>query len=322
MRIFVAGATGAVGQRLVPRLVDSGHTVVGLTRSPEKAGLVRSLGARPVVADACDEAAIHVAVREENVDVIVHQLTDLKGTSDLRRFDRVFAASNRLRTVGTDHLLAAARSCGVRRIVVQSFCGWPYARVGAPVKTEDDPLDPDPPREQRRTLDAIRYMERVVTGSTAPEGIVLRYGTFYGQDTGMLEPSLIAQVRKRRMPMIGRGTAWWSFLNIDDAAEATAAAIERGQPGIYNIVDDDPAPVHDWLCALAKMLGAKPPFHLPAWIARLAAGEHLVVMMTESRAGSNEKAKQELAWRPRHASWREGFAEIIQRKARLARSCL
>jgi len=202
-------------------------------------------------------------------------------------------------------------------MVVQSFCGWPYARSGGHVKSEEEPLDPNPPRELRRTLDAIQYLERVVTASAAPEGVALRYGAFYGHGTGMFDAALIDQVRKRRFPMIGGGTAWWSFLHIDDAAEATALAVQRGN-GVYNIVDDEPAPVHEWLPALADMLGAKRPFHLPAWIARIAAGEHLVVMMTESRAGSNAKAKRELAWRPRYSSWRQGFAEIIEREARLA----
>lgn len=317
MRIFVAGATGAVGRRLVPRLARAGHTVVGLTRTPAKAGLLRELGAEPVVADALDENLIHAAVRDARPDVIVHELTELKGASDLRKFDRAFANSNRLRTRGTDLLLGAARECGVRRMVVQSFCGWPYARGGGHVKSEDDPLDPVPPQEMRRTLDAIRYQEHVVTTSAAPEGVALRYGAFYGPGTGMFDAALIDQIRKRRVPLIGSGAAWWSFLHIDDAAEATALAVERGQ-GVYNIVDDDPAPVRDWLPALAAMLGARPPFHVPAWLARIAAGEHLVVMMTESRAGSNAKAKRELGWRPRYPSWRQGFAAIARREARLA----
>ena len=317
MRIFVAGATGAVGRSLVPRLVGKGHSVVGLTRSPAKTGLLRELGAEPAVADALDRAAIHAAVAAAKPDVIVHQLTDLKGASDLRHFDRAFANSNRLRTAGTDHLLAAARDCGVKRIVAQSFCGWPYARIGGPVKAEDDPLDDDPPQELRRTLDAIRYLEKAVTTTAGMAGIVLRYGGFYGPGTGVFDPATIAQIRKRRMPVIGDGTAWWSFLHIDDAAEATALAVERGE-GIYNIVDDDPAPVHDWLPALAAMLGAKPPFHVPAWLGRIAAGEHIVAMMTQSRAGSNAKAKRELGWSPRHASWRQGFAGIIRNEPRLA----
>lgn len=315
MRIFVAGATGAVGRSLVPRLVGKGHGVVGLTRSPAKTDLLRELGAEPVVADALDRTAIHAAVVAARPDVIVHQLTDLKGASDLRHFDRVFANSNRLRTAGTDHLLAAARDCGVKRIVAQSFCGWPYARFGGPVKTEDDPLDDEPPQELRRTLDAIRYLEKVITTTPEITGVVLRYGGFYGPATGVFDPAMIAQIRRRRMPLVGGGTAWWSFLHIDDAAEAAVLAVERGE-GVYNIVDDDPAPVHVWLTALASMLGVKPPFRIPAWLGRLAAGEHVVAMMTQSRAGSNAQAKGELGWSPRHASWRQGFAEIIRNEPR------
>jgi nucleoside-diphosphate-sugar epimerase len=317
MRIFVAGATGAVGRRLVPRLVRAGHAVVGLTRTPAKAAILRELGAEPVVADALDQRAVQAAVHAARPDVIVHELTDLKGAADLRKFDRAFANSNRLRTRGTDYLLAAARDTGVKRMIVQSFCGWPYARSGGPVKSEDDPLDPTPPEEMRRTLDAIRYQERVVTTSSGPEGVALRYGAFYGPDTGAFDPATIDQIRKRRVPLIGDGGAWWSFLHIDDAAEATALAVERGK-GIYNIADDEPAPVREWLPAVAAMLGAKPPFHLPKWLARIAAGEHLVAMMTQSRAGSNAKARRELAWRPRYPSWRAGFAEIAGHEARLA----
>jgi 2-alkyl-3-oxoalkanoate reductase len=318
MRIFVAGATGAVGRRLVPRLVQAGHTVVGLTRTPAKMDLLRQWGAEPAVADALDKTAVHAAVSAARPDVIVHELTDLKGVSDPRRFDRVFANSNRLRTIGTDHLLAAARDCGVKRMVVQSFCGWPYARTDGPVKCEDDPFDPDPPHEMRRTLDALIYLERIVTTATDLEGVVLRYGSFYGPDTGVLDPDLIQQIRRRRMPIIGGGTAWWSFLHIEDAAEATALAVERGA-GIYNIVDDEPAPVHAWLTAMAQLLDAKPPRHVPAWLARLVVGKPLVAMMTEQRAGSNAKAKRELGWQPRHPSWRQGFAEVyrsgLERKA-------
>jgi len=311
MRVFVAGATGAAGRRLVPLLVSAGHLVVGLTRTPAKADSIRALGAEPVVADGLDAQAINEAVARVRPEVIIHEMTDLSGAADLRAFDRSFAASNRLRTDGTDHLLAAAWNAGVKRFIAQSYCGWPYARTGGPVKTESDPLDPDPPEEMRRTLDAIRYLETTVVGSKSPDGIVLRYGAFYGFDTGLFDGPFVEQVRRRRAPQIGDGNGWWSFVHIDDAAEATALAVERGQAGsIYNIVDDEPAPVRVWLPALAEMLGARPPFHLPAWIGRLVAGEHLVAMMTEIRAGSNEKAKHDLAWEPAHPSWRQGFAEI------------
>jgi nucleoside-diphosphate-sugar epimerase len=318
MRIFVAGATGALGQRLVPLLVAAGHSVVGLTRTPEKAALVRALGAESVVANGLDAKAIDAAVASARPEVILHQMTDLKGAADLRNFDRAFRASNRLRTQGTDHLMAAAKVAGVRRLVAQSFCGWPYARTGGPVKSEADPLDRDPPRELRRTLAAIRHLESIVTRSLDVEGIVLRYGAFYGPDTGVFDGPFVAQVRRRRAPLIGDGGGWWSFVHIDDAAAATVLAIERGKAGnVYNIVDDDPARARDWLPALARVLGAKPPFNVPAWIPRFLGADHLVTMMTEGRAGSNAKARLELGWQPAHPSWRRGFAEVAaRRKAR------
>jgi nucleoside-diphosphate-sugar epimerase len=312
MRIFVAGATGAIGRRLVPLLISAGHSVVGLTRSPDKAQSIRAAGGEAVVANGLDANAVATAVASAKPDVIVHEMTDLKEASDLRAFDRAFAASNRLRTAGTDNLLAAAKDAGVRRLVAQSFCGWPYARGGAPVKSEDDPLDPDPPQEFRRALDAIQYLEGAVTTSAAVEGIVLRYGSLYGDNTGVFDGPFVDQVRRRRAPVIGDGDGWWSFLHIDDAAAATALAVERGKAGnIYNIVDDEPAPVREWLPAFAEMLGAKPSFHVPAWIGRLVAPEHVFAMMTQQRAGSNAKAKRELGWQPAHASWRQGFAEVI-----------
>jgi nucleoside-diphosphate-sugar epimerase len=315
MRIFVAGATGAIGQRLLPRLASQGHAVVGLTRTPAKAALVRSLGAEPTVADGLDAKAIAAAVAEAKPDVIVHEMTDLSGAADLRNFDRAFAVSNRLRTEGADHLMAAAKAAGVKRLVAQSFCGWPYARTGGPIKSETDPLDRDPPAELRRSLAAIRHLESVVTRSFDVEGIALRYGTFYGPDTGLFGGPFVEQVRRRRAPVIGDGNGWWSFVHVDDAAAATALAIEHGKAGnIYNIVDDDPVRVRDWLPALARMLGAKPPFSIPAWIPRFLGAEHLVVMMTQGRAGSNAKARRELGWQPAHPSWRRGFAEVVSRQ--------
>lgn len=310
MRILIAGATGAIGRPLVPILVQAGHSVIGVTHTPGKTELLRQLGAEPLVLDALDEDAVHRAVETVRPDVIVHELTELKGTADLRHFDRTFAGSNRLRTAGTDYLLAAGHAAGVKRFIAQSFCGWPFARTDGQVKSEEAPLDPDPPREMRRTLDAIRHVEQAVTTSTMPKGVALRYGTFYGPGTGMGDPAFVDQVQRRRVPLIGGGTGWWSFVHVADAAEATALAIERGE-GIYNIVDDDPAPVREWLPAMAAMLRAKPPLRVPAWVARILAGEHTVAMMTESRAGSNAKAKRELGWQPRHPSWREGLAEIF-----------
>jgi nucleoside-diphosphate-sugar epimerase len=238
-------------------------------------------------------------------------MTDLTGKTDLRHFDHAFANSNQLRTRGTDLLLGAAREAGVKRFIAQSYCGWPYARTGDAVKSETDELDPDPPRDMQETLQAIRYQEQAVTGSSKPDGIALRYGAFYGPGTGTLDPAMAEQIRHRRVPLIGDGAGWWSFIHVDDAAAATVRAIERGKAGnVYNIVDDDPAPASEWLPALAAMLGAKPPYRLPAWIARFLAGEALVSMMTQVRAGSNTKAKRELDWRPAHPSWRTGFAEI------------
>jgi nucleoside-diphosphate-sugar epimerase len=286
---------------------------VGTTRTEAKAPLIRQLGGEALVADGLDAGAIQGAVQSARPDAIVHEMTDLKAASDLPHFDRAFAVSNRLRTEGTDHLLAAARAAGVKRFVAQSFCGWPYARTGGAVKSEEDPLDPEPPRELRRTLDAIRYLERAVTGAREVGSVVLRYGGFYGTDTGLFDGPFVEQVARRRVPVIDGGNGWWSFVHIDDAAAATALAIERGAPGnIYNIVDDEPAPVRAWLPALAAMLGAKPPRHVPAWLGQLVAGEHLVVIMNEVRAGSNAKTKRELGWQPAHPTWRQGFADIMR----------
>jgi nucleoside-diphosphate-sugar epimerase len=310
MKVFVAGATGALGQQLVPQLVARGHEVVGMTRSPEKQDLVRSLGARPVVADALDPEAVAQAVGEAEPDVIVHQLTALSGDFDMKHLDNFFALTNRLRTEGTDHLLAAGRAVGVKRFVAQSYAGWPAARTGGPVKTEEDPLDPDPPAAMRPVLDAIHYTEEAVTGATWTEGIALRYGGFYGPGTGMSRGGDQAElIEKRKWPLVGDGGGVWSFIQIEDAAAATVEAIEHGERGVYNVVDDDPAPVREWLPALAQALGARKPMRFPRWVGRLAAGEAAVVMMTEVRGASNAKAKRELGWKPRYASWRQGFAD-------------
>jgi nucleoside-diphosphate-sugar epimerase len=313
MRIFVAGATGAVGRALVPALVAADHSVTGMTRSPEKAGAIRRAGAEPVVADGLNARAVRAAVISARPDVIIDEMTDLATVTDLRHFDRAFANTNRLRTEGTDHLLAAAHEADVKRFIAQSFCGWSFSRESDAVKTETDALDPEPPRELARTLDALRYLEQIVTKSIHLEGIVLRYGSFYGPDTGMFSRAMIEELRHRRVPLIGNGAGRWSFVHVEDAASATVAAIEHGKPGqIYNIVDDEPAPVSEWLPALAGILGAKPPFHIPAWVGRLLAGEHMVSMMTQVRAGSNVKAKQELGWQLAHPSWRQGFAEAAR----------
>jgi 2-alkyl-3-oxoalkanoate reductase len=312
MRVFVAGATGALGRQLVPELVAGGHEVVGMTRTAAKQEALRAMGARPVVADALDPDAVARAVAEAEPEVIVHQLTALSGRLDLRRPDRYFAMTNRLRTEGTDYLLAAGRAVGVRRFVAQSYAGWPFARTGGPVKNETDPLDPDPPRALRTTLAAIRHLEEAVTGIGLGEGLVLRYGGFYGSGTSLsLEPgaAMVEPVRRRQFPLIGDGGGVWSFVHIEDAAAATAAAVERGRAGIYQVVDDEPAPVREWLPALAEALGAKPPRRVPRWLGRLLAGEAATVMMTEIRGASNAKAKRELGWTLRYPSWRLGFAK-------------
>ena len=317
MKVFVAGATGVLGRALVPQLVARGHEVVGMTRSASKQDLVRSLGARPVVADALDPDAVAQAVASAEPEVIVHQLTALSGKMsrrDARHPERSSVAimTNRLRTEGTDHLLAAGRAVGARRFVAQSFGAFRWARTGGPVLTEADPLDPDPPAALRAALVGILHVERAVTTIEWGEGLVLRYGGFYGPGTAIsLAPDaqMAAPVRKRRFPIIGDGGGVWSHIHIDDAAAATVAAVDHGGPGIYNIVDDEPAPVREWLPVLASALGAKPPRRIPRWLGRLAAGEAATLMMTEARGASNEKAKRELGWQPRYASWRQGFAQ-------------
>jgi nucleoside-diphosphate-sugar epimerase len=311
MKVFVAGATGALGQHLVPQLVAHGHEVVGMTSKPEKQDVVRALGARPVVADALDPDAIAEAVANADPDVIVHELTALSGPLDMRDFDGSFALTNRLRTEATDHLLAAGRAVGVKRFVAQSYAGWPFARTGGMVKTEDDPLDPTPAERMRSTHEAIRYLEETVTGATWTEGVVLRYGGFYGPGTNFSVPDgdMVELIRKRKFPIVGKGTGVWSFVHIEDAASATLEAIEHGRRGVYNVVDDDPAPVSEWLPGAAKAVGARKPMRLPRWLGRIAAGETAVVMMNEVRGASNAKAKRELGWRPRYPSWRQGFAD-------------
>jgi nucleoside-diphosphate-sugar epimerase len=307
MRVFVAGATGALGKQLVPRLVAAGHEVVGMTRSEERAGLVRELGAEPAVADALDPDAVGSAVSAARPEVIVHQLTALSGSLDLRHFDRAFAQTNVLRTEGTDILLSAARAVGARRFVAQSFAGWPGERRGGPVKTEDDPFDQNPPAAVRPTLEAIAYLERAVTGAAPIEGLAMRYGGFYGPGTSLqIDPpsgETFEAIRGRKFPIVGDGAGVWSFVHIEDAAEATAIAVERGAPGIYNVVDDSPSAARDWLPEAARALGAKRPFRVPRWLGRIMAGEAATVMMTEIRGASNEKAKRELGWTPRHPSF-------------------
>ena len=311
MKIFVAGATGALGRQLVPQLVQHGHDVVGMTRSADRCEVIRALGARPAVADALDPDAVEAAVAGAEPEVVVHQLTALGQGLDLRHPEQTFAMTNRLRTEGTDHLLAAARAVGTRRFVAQSYAGWPFARTGGAVKAEDDPLDTAPPAGLRTTLDAIRHLEASVI-AFQPEGLVLRYGGFYGPGTSLsADPRAqsVQLVRQRKFPLVGDGAGVWSFVHIADAAAATVAAIEGGAPGIYNIADDQPAPVREWLPHLAATLGAPAPRRVPRWLGRLLAGEVATVMMTEVRGASNAKARSELGWEPRFTSWRRGFAE-------------
>jgi nucleoside-diphosphate-sugar epimerase len=300
MRVFVAGASGAIGTRLVPQLLDRGHEVIGTFRSPGNAERVRALGAKPIALDLLDPRAVRKAVLETEPDAIVHQATALADVRFSKNLDRSFAPTNRLRTEGTDALLAAAREAGVRRFVAQSFASMRYARVGGPVKTEDDPLDPTPPATTRETNAAMRHLDQAVMDAG---GIALRYGGFYGaSNDGLLEP-----VRKRQFPIVGNGGGVSSFVHLDDAAAATVLALEHDGAGIYNIVDDEPATMREWLPVLANVLGAKPPRHVPRWLARLVAGEAAVMMATESRGASNAKAKRELGWTLRYPSWRQGF---------------
>jgi nucleoside-diphosphate-sugar epimerase len=318
MKVFVAGATGALGRELVPQLVARGHEVVGMTRTASKQDGLRALGARPVVADALDPDSVAEAVASAEPEVIVHQLTALSepmSVRDARRPDRSVGAimTNRLRTEATDHLLAAGRAVGARRFVAQSFGAFRFARTGGPVYTEADPLGPnDPPAAMRTVQAAYLYLEQAVTTIEWGEGLALRYGGFYGPGTSISQArdaQMAAPIRKRRFPIVGDGGGVLSYVHIEDAAAATVAAIDHGQSGVYNVVDDDPAPVREWLPVLASALGAKPPRRVPRWLGRLAAGEAATVTMTEARGSSNEKAKRELGWQLRYPSWRQGFAE-------------
>jgi nucleoside-diphosphate-sugar epimerase len=300
MRVFVAGASGAIGARLVSQLIDRGHEVTGTCRSPAKAERLRAAGAAPVALDLLDPAAVRAAVFDAAPDAIIHEATALAGGGFTRKLDRGFAQTNRLRTEGTDALLAAAGQAGVRRFVAQSFAPYRYARVGGMVKTEEDPLDPSPAAGTEQTNAAMAYLERAVTDFG---GIALRYGGFYGADNdGLVEP-----VRKRQFPVVGSGAGVTSFIHLDDAAAATVLALEHDEAGIYNIVDDDPAALREWLPVLAAALGARPPRRAPAWVARLIAGEGGVIMATQSRGAANAKARRDLGWTLRYPSWRQGF---------------
>lgn len=305
MRVFVAGGTGAIGKQLVPALAAAGHQVTATTTNPGKLANLSVAGACPVVMDGLDAVAVGEAVARARPDVIIHEMTAISPSFSLRNFARAFAVTNELRTAGLDHLLAAAKASGVGRVIAQSYAGWPNARTGGPVKTEDDPLDADPPPGQRATIEAIRYLEDAVTHADGITGLALRYGSLYGPGT---TDQIVTMIRKGRMPIVGDGSGVWSFLHIEDAATATVAAVQRGATGVYNIVDDDPAPVSQWLPVVAQQVGAKSPRHFPVWLGRLVAGDIAVSAMTQIRGSSNAKAKLELGWQPRWASWRDGFA--------------
>jgi len=300
MRVLVAGASGAIGSRLVAQLIDAGHEVIGTHNSPSSADSVRMLGAKPVRLDVLDTGAVRRVVLEHEPEAIVHEATAFANVKFSRNMDKATAASSALRTKGTDALLAAAREAGVQRFVAQSVAGFSrYAREGGAIKTEDDPVDPTPPKHFERGAAAMEYLERAVTGFG---GTALRYGVFYGAaNDGTIEP-----VRKRQFPIVGDGGGIWSWIHLDDAAAATVLALEHDGPAIYNIVDDEPAPAKDWLPYLAQRLGAKPPRRIPAWLAKRVASPAAVAMMTESRGASNAKAKRALGWTPQWPTWREG----------------
>ncbi len=317
MKVFIAGAGGAVGRRLVPQLIAAGHDVTAMTRSEAKAGELRALGAEVATADALAKAAVIQAVMRAEPEVVINELTALRGVTSYRRFDHVFARTNRLRTEGTAHLLAAAQAAGARRLIAQSYGGWNYARTGTALKVEDDPFDPSPPAHQRESLQAIRRLEATVLGADHVEGIVLRYASFYGPGTNIAADGDICElVRKRRLPLIGDGGGVWSFTHVDDAAAATLLAVDHGAPGVYNIGDDEPAPVSRWLPTLADALGAKPPRHVPVWLGRMAAGEIGVSMMTQIRGISNAKARRELGFTPHYPTYREGFRDGLADRTR------
>jgi nucleoside-diphosphate-sugar epimerase len=308
MTIFLAGATGAVGQRLVPLLIAGGHRVIATTRTPAKLERLRAQRAEPVVVDGLDRDAVVKEVASAQPDAIVHQMTALASMRSLKRFDAEFAMTNRLRTEGTRHLLAAAAAAGTRRFVAQSYTGWPNERRGGRIKNEEDSLDSTPPKAMRETLDAIRKLEHMVTNTPGMTGTVLRYGSLYGPGTSLANNGGIVElIRQRKFPLVGNGGGVWSFIHVDDAARATQLALERGATGIFNVVDDDPAEVSIWLPALAQAVGAKPPIHVPGWIGRFAIGAAGLSMMTQARGSSNAKAKRVLGWKPEYASWRDGF---------------
>jgi nucleoside-diphosphate-sugar epimerase len=308
VRVFVAGASGAIGTRLVLQLIERGDEVIGTFRSPGNSERLQSLGAEAIPLDLLDTEAVRAAVLKSKPEAIVHQATALAGAHFGRKLDRTFGPTNRLRTEGTDALLAAGREAGVRRFVAQSFANYRYVREVGPVKTEGDPLDPDPPASTRETNAAMRHLDEAVT---AAGGVALRYGSFYGAQNDQL----VKLVRRRYFPIIGDGSGVISWIHLDDAAAATVLALEHEGSGIYNIVDDEPAPARDWLPVLAAAIGAKPPRRVPFWLARIIGGADGMTMMSEARGASNARAKRELGWTVRYPSWRQGFVEAYKRDA-------
>jgi 2-alkyl-3-oxoalkanoate reductase len=313
MKILVTGATGAIGTRLIPLLTEAGHTVVGTTTTEAKTARLREAGAEPLVLDVLDAEAVREAVESARPEVIVHEATALAGNlTSLRNLDKAFAGTNRLRTEGTDHLLDAAAKSGVRRFIAQSYAGWPFAREGGAIKPEEARLDPTPVRGSEQTLAAIRHLEEAVTTASGMDGLVLRYGGFYGPGTSLAPGGEQAEmVAKRRFPVAGSGEGIWSMIHIEDAARATAAAVEHGTSGLYHITDDEPAAVKEWLPGLALIMGAPAPRHVPLWLAKLAAGPFVAMASTEIRGASNAKAKRELEWKPQYGSWRDGFRSVF-----------
>jgi 2-alkyl-3-oxoalkanoate reductase len=310
MRVYVAGGNGAIGRRLIPQLIAAGHDVVATTTSRRGVEDLEILGAHPLVVDGLDEEAVVKAVCLAEPDAVINEMTALAGATNLRNFDRAFARTNELRTKGNDHLVRAAQIAQVRQLIAQSYTGWSNQRTGEALKTEEDPLDPNPPKTMRRSLEAIKHLERAVVGAPRLEGVVVRYGSLYGAGTAF-STDYVEQVRKHRLPLIGSAAGIWSFVHVDDAAAATVLALNRGSRGVYNVVDDDPAPVSDWLPFLAEVLGAKQPRRLPTWAARIVAGEAITSMSTRVTGSSNGKARRDLRWEPRYRSWREGFREAL-----------
>lgn len=316
MKILLAGASGAIGQTLIPLLTGPDaaqqHEVYGVFRNPAHADRVQRLGATPVILDALDAAAVNKALAEIKPQAVIDQLTAIPARIDLRHFDRDFALTNQLRTEGTRNLTTAAVNAGVEKFIAQSFAGWPYARKGIRLKTEEDELDTNPPAQLKASLDALRTLENTVLREPKFTGIVLRYGPLYGPYSSIaLDGTFVEDLRHHKVPLVGQGTGVWSFLHLHDAATATVAALTHAQRGIYNIVDDDPALVSDWLPYLAECVGAKPPMHVPNTIAHMMVGEHAVALMNDIRGVSNEKARRELAWTPKWSSWRQGFREAL-----------